>query len=99
MAYTPEILPNMFIVSENSARKDIQFLLDYLSINMTRPSIIQIDAGYYPVVDTITINLPFTLFLKGAGANITRFYADTGLANKPMFDIQSEVWFDKFEID
>jgi hypothetical protein len=51
------------------------------------------------VADTIIINLPFPLLIEGAGANTTRFFAASWLENKPMFDIQSEVWFDKFEID
>jgi hypothetical protein len=75
MAYTPELSPNTFIVSENSARKNLQSLLDYLAINMARPSIVQVDAGYYPVADTIIINLPFPLLIEGAGANTTRFFA------------------------
>jgi len=71
----------------------------YIASVMTWPSKIQLDAGEFPITDTMTINMPHPLFIEWASANTTKFYAHTGLANKPMFDLKSNVWFDKFSID
>lgn len=71
----------------------LQLAITWLNSNMTGPSELLLDAGIHLITDTITVNLPYTLNIRGFTIEHTYINASTGLTGKPMFDIKSGCFF------
>jgi hypothetical protein len=67
--------------------------------NMIGNTTLLLTADNESITDTITINLPYNLAIKGGAYNQTTLSAGTGLSNKPMFVIESNVSFVKVIFD
>jgi len=58
-----------------------------------------IDGGSFEVNDTLLVSFTFPLYIEGTGSNSTILTVGTGLANKPMFDVDSDVYITKVKFD
>lgn len=87
---------NTYRVSGNGGDfSTIDEAFDYLSglVGQTDAVRLTLDAGSYDISDTITVDLDFHVVVDGCGSNAVFLNAATGLATKPMFDIQSPIDF------
>jgi hypothetical protein len=84
-------LSNVLYVGASGDFPTIKSAIDYLSINgnMLNPYSIFLDAGEHSIDDTVTINLPYNLVIRGYSSEVTNVIAVTGLTNKPMFNCLS----------
>jgi hypothetical protein len=64
--------------------------VDWFNANATSPYEIYVDCGDNLISDTIVVdNTSADLEIRGFASNVTYLSADTGLANKPMFDLRT----------
>ena len=89
------------IVGPSGNFTDLQAAITWLAIggNMTGPTEIVMDGGDFPITNTITISLPHYLSIRGLYYLACNFYADTGLTNKPMFSLATDVFFERCTFD
>ena len=73
----------------------LQALITYLAIggNMVGDVEALVDSGSFDFSDTLAINLPYKLHIRGLSFEGTIFRAVAGLTNKPMFSLTSDVCF------
>ena len=87
-------LVNRIIVGSNGDYSSLKDAVDWFNANATANTEIIIDGGPRNISDTITINNPtYVLAIRGIGYQVTVLQAETGLTNKPMFNIRSECYF------
>lgn len=87
------------ISSANGDFKNVQDAITYLNTNMSSDTALRVNAGTYPISNTVTINLPFSVNFIGDGYNIVVFAAASGLTNKPMFDLKSATAFHRLNFE
>jgi len=94
-------LIHRYIIGSRGHFKTVGAAITWLSTgsNMKGPSELLIDGGSYPVKDTVVINLPYHLNIRGFDTDSVIFYADTGLTNKPMLQVYSSVWIERLTAD
>ena len=95
--YTPKLI-NRYFIGSHGHFPNISSAITWLNVYMSNSSEIFIDGGSYDITDTITINLPYNLHIRGIASDSTYIKANTGLINKPMFNIYSECSFEKLTL-
>jgi len=73
--------------------------ISWLGSNMKGQTELFLDSGNFDISDTIAINLPYHLHIKGFDFLSTIIRATTGLTNKPMIQITSSVFMDNITLD
>lgn len=76
-------------VSPAAPFTNISQVIDFYNAHMNGNSTIRVECGTYTVDDTITVDLPYNLFILGNGIENTVLCATSGLADKPMFNLLS----------
>jgi hypothetical protein len=101
--FTPDTnkLVNRYTVGAKGNFTTIQAAITWLATgsNMTAASELLLDGGTHNVSDSITIDLPHNLVIRGISSNAVSVQAATGLLNKPFFSLFSCVTFHGFTID
>ena len=70
----------------------------WLEVNMSGSSEIRVEYDQ-EMTDTLTVNLPYDLVIRGLFFDATYFYAGVGLTNKPMIKLQSRCDFNRISLD
>lgn len=92
-------LVNRYYVGTKGHFQTISSAINWLTDSMTAPSELILDGGDFTIVDSIGIELPYELSFRGFSFNTTTIKSGTGLEDKPMFNIRSDVSFERFTID
>lgn len=92
-------LPGRITVSSNSTFTGIKQAIDRINVNAAHPYEVLIDAGNRDITDTITVNASYPITIRWLWFSVTTLQASWWLANKPMFDIQSEIEISNLNID
>lgn len=71
----------------------------WLENHMTAPTELLLDGGTHSVPDSIHVELPYTLVIRGISSNSSSIIAATGLNGKPFFSLYSDVTFLGVTID
>jgi hypothetical protein len=72
----------------------IKDAVDWFNASATGNTRIMVDAGSYPVSDTVVVdNGDYDLEIQSLGSGLTQFAAATGLHSKPMFEVKSPAHF------
>lgn len=99
--YEERKLEYRYIIGKRGNFKTVSAAVAWLGTgtNMKGPTELLIDGGSYPVNNTLVINLPYHLNIRGFDSESVTFYADTGLTNKPMLQIYGSVWIERVTAD
>ena len=91
-------LLNRYTVGTQGTFATIQAAITWLDTgsNMLGASELLLDSGTYTIADTIVIDLPYHLNIRGFDSESVIFAAATGLTNKPMFQVKSSTFFERF---
>lgn len=86
-------------VGENSTFTTIHQAISYLDTAMgnswgNRGAEILMSNGDHEVLDSVYISLLYPIKIRGLETNLAYFHATSGLLNKPMFSLYSEVTFE-----
>ncbi len=95
-------LPNTYTVSPNGGDfNTLNEAFTFLHTLTTRiePLCLRLDAGIFPVTNTLSVDFSFPLSVRCSGTNVTKINASTGLLNKPMFHIHSEFDIHRAKLD
>ena len=98
MSFKPG-LKYRYTVGPRCEFRTLQSAILYLTNNMMDNSEIILDGGEHYITDTITINLPHSLCIRGLTWQSTIIKASTGLAGKPMFNVISDTFFERITLD
>ena len=83
-------LAHVICVGSAGDYSTIKAAVDWFNSSATSPVEILIDAGHFPVDDTIVVNNgSYELQIRGLGSEVTFVEAATGLTGKPMFNLKS----------
>jgi hypothetical protein len=100
MSYSKYKFKNRYIIGEKGRFQTVSDAITWLESNMTEPSELLIDGtNGINVSDTIVIDLPYHLSIRGFDSASVTLKAATGLTNKPMFQLTSEVWIERVYAD
>lgn len=88
-------LNNRYYIGTKGDFQSLSSAMTWLSANMTADTELLLDTGTYNIADTISINLPHRLLINGLYYEGSVLQAYTGLTNKPMFNVTTDVCFDK----
>lgn len=87
-------------VSPYSERfKTLVDTLTWLETNMSGNTSILLTADEEEINETITIDLPYNLAIKGGAYDQNKFIPGSGLGNSPMFELKSNTSFTKIVMD
>lgn len=78
---------------------DLYGAINWLNTNMVHSTTLFLGAGDHYINDTILIDLPYSLKIIGAGFDSCNVQPQTGIENKPMFDLKSDVSFVQMTFD
>lgn len=92
-------LVNRYSVGANGKFTTIAAAITWLKTNMTANSELLLDGGLFTIADSIGIALPYHLNIRGLNFECTSIQAATGLTGKPMFNVRSEVFFERLTFD
>jgi len=73
--------------------------ITWLKTNMAGNSELVLDGGTFTVADSVVINLPYALSFRGFAYNTTTINSATGLEDKAMFIVKSDVSFERMTIN
>lgn len=73
--------------------------ITWLNANMAGNSELVLDGSTFTIADSIVINLPYALSFRGFAYNTTVINSATGLEDKPMFIVKSDVSFERMTIN
>jgi hypothetical protein len=100
MSYTPKRFKHRITVGENGEFDSIESAIDWLENgNMSAPTELLLDSGSWDVENTIAIDLPYHLNIRGFDSNSVVIQPTTGMIQKPVFDLVSSVWIERLTID
>ena len=86
------------VASMNGDFSTIQDAISFLSAATGNAFILLSPEDHY-ITDTITINLPYNVEIRGSGYDLTNIYPAGGMLGKPMFNLYSSVIFNRLKID
>lgn len=90
------VLVNRVIVGTKGHYTDLKTACE---VAYSAPTEILLDGGTFNVADTITINNANIIAIRGIGRGGTIIQSATGLTNKPMFTVSTDLYIDKLTID
>ncbi|MCK9429845.1 MAG: hypothetical protein M0R17_07555 [Candidatus Omnitrophica bacterium] len=98
---TSKYLVNRYYVGPSGSFQTIQNAVAFLTTgsNMSTSVELLLDGGNHPITDTVTVNLTYPLSIRGLANGCTIVQASTGLTNKPMFNINTDVYIEKIKFD
>jgi hypothetical protein len=90
-------LENRYLIGQSGHFDSIEDAVAWLDTgsNMSGPAELLLDAASFTVADTIDIDLPYHLNIRGLDFESSILNATTGLTNKPMFRLTSSVFFER----
>lgn len=100
MSYTPKRIKHRITVGENGEFDTIEEALTWLAdSNMSAPTELLLDSGSWNIENTISIDLPYHLNIRGLDSNSVVLQPTTGMIQKPIFEFVSSVWMERLTID
>jgi hypothetical protein len=88
-------LVNRVYVGAKGQFTTISAAITWLKTHMTGGAEILLDGATFTIADSISINLPYPIVIRGMGTDATFINAATGLTGKPMFRCYSNVEFNR----
>jgi hypothetical protein len=93
-------LVNRYAVGANGKFTTLKAAADWFNASATANTEFLLDGGTFSIADSITINNPnYHLNIRGLNFDCTALQSATGLTGKPMFNIYSEVFFERITFD
>lgn len=100
MSYTPNRLKHRIVVGEGGEFRTIEDAITWLdSGNMTDATELLLDSGTWDIANTISIDLPYHLNIRGYDSESVIIQPTTGMIGHPIFELTSSVWFERLTID
>jgi len=97
--FHPNKLKYRYYVGEQGDFATVPLAIAWLEANMLGNSELLIDSGDYDISDTVAIDLPYHLSIRGFDSNSAFINSATGLTGKSMFQITSSVYFERICFD
>ena len=92
-------LINRYLVGTGGQFPTIPAAINWLKVYMTAPSELLLGGESYPIADSCGVQLAYPLVIRGIGAEQSKIVAATGLTGKPMFNMRSNLSFDRCWLD
>jgi hypothetical protein len=87
-------------VSPHASWKTVKEAIEFLNMHMLATDDHQVEAVVsYALLQTVVIDLPYTLTIQGSSYGISTIAATSGLANKPMFSVSLICSFKMLQFD
>jgi hypothetical protein len=90
---------NTLQVSWHSPWRTLQEAMEFLEEHMWGATIIELESDTFMINETITINLPYPLTIKGSSYSTTTIVPGSALSGQPMFVAETESYFKSLDFD